>query len=190
MRYGFIGLGHLGGHLAGACSAPGFTVTVHDLDRDRAERPARRRRGLGRHRPAEVAAAGRRVITCLPSPAAVGRGGRRRRTACWQGCAPGGAWIEMSTNEPDEIARLAASAAARGHRHAGGAGHRRRAPGRGRRDHRAGRRRRGAVPTPPAGLRGDGRRGLPHGAARQRRGDQGDHQHAGLHPPGARPARR
>ena len=30
MRYGFIGLGHLGKHLAGSLVRGGFTVTVHD----------------------------------------------------------------------------------------------------------------------------------------------------------------
>jgi 3-hydroxyisobutyrate dehydrogenase len=30
MRYGFIGLGHLGGHLAANLVKAGFPVTVHD----------------------------------------------------------------------------------------------------------------------------------------------------------------
>ena len=38
MRYGFIGLGHLGGHLAASLVKGGFAVTVHDLDRKAAER--------------------------------------------------------------------------------------------------------------------------------------------------------
>ena len=32
MRYGYIGLGHLGGHLAASLIRAGFDVTVHDLD--------------------------------------------------------------------------------------------------------------------------------------------------------------
>ena len=37
MRYGFIGLGHLGKHLAGSLMRGGFTVVVHDRDRAAAE---------------------------------------------------------------------------------------------------------------------------------------------------------
>ena len=53
------------------------------------------------------------MITCLPSPAAVsavvaGPGG------VLAGLRPGGAWIDMSTNDPDEVKRLAALAASTG----------------------------------------------------------------------------
>ncbi len=37
MRYGFIGLGHLGGHLAASLLRNGFALTVHDRDRAAAE---------------------------------------------------------------------------------------------------------------------------------------------------------
>ncbi|MDE2305225.1 MAG: NAD(P)-dependent oxidoreductase, partial [Gammaproteobacteria bacterium] len=37
MRYGFIGLGNLGKHLAANLARGGFDVTVHDLDRSAAE---------------------------------------------------------------------------------------------------------------------------------------------------------
>ncbi|HYD08390.1 MAG TPA: NAD(P)-binding domain-containing protein, partial [Reyranella sp.] len=33
MRYGFIGLGHLGHHLAASLIRGGFQVSVHDRDR-------------------------------------------------------------------------------------------------------------------------------------------------------------
>ena len=38
MRYGFIGLGHLGKHLAASLIRGGFTVAVHDRDCAAAER--------------------------------------------------------------------------------------------------------------------------------------------------------
>ena len=69
MRYGFIGLGHLGGHLAVSLVKGGFGVTVNDLDRKAAERHL----ALGASwadSPAAVARASDAVITCLPSPAA------------------------------------------------------------------------------------------------------------------------
>jgi 3-hydroxyisobutyrate dehydrogenase len=36
VRYGFIGLGNLGKHLAASLLQAGFDLTVHDLNRDAA----------------------------------------------------------------------------------------------------------------------------------------------------------
>ncbi|MFO1060077.1 MAG: NAD(P)-dependent oxidoreductase [Dongiaceae bacterium] len=111
-RYGFIGLGHLGGHLAASLVRGGFAVTVHDLDRAAAERHLAL--GASWADSAGALAAGvDAVITCLPSPsvsAAVvgGPGGVLERLA------PGGCWIEMSTTDRQEILRLAGLAAGRG----------------------------------------------------------------------------
>ncbi len=112
MRYGFIGLGHLGGHLAASLLRAGFEVTVHDLDRGTAERHL----ALGARwaeSPAEAASQSDAVVTCLPSPAASAAvvAGPQGVLA---GLAAGGTWIEMSTNDQEEIARLAALALERG----------------------------------------------------------------------------
>ncbi len=112
MRYGFIGLGHLGGHLAASLLRAGFTLTVHDLDKD----AARHLIDGGAHwadSPRSCAAASDAVITCLPSPAAstivlTGADG------VLAGLRRGGAWIEMSTSDQHEIARIAALAATAG----------------------------------------------------------------------------
>ncbi len=37
MRYGYIGLGHLGGHLAASLLRAGFQLTVHDRNRAAAD---------------------------------------------------------------------------------------------------------------------------------------------------------
>lgn len=111
-KLGFIGLGNLGAHLANSLLKAGFELTVHDLNRQAAE-------GLlagGAHwagSPAQVAEAADSVFTCLPSPAAVSAvvSGDRGVLA---GLRPGGTWIDMSTNDRHELARLAALAAARG----------------------------------------------------------------------------
>lgn len=109
---GFIGLGNLGAHLARSLLRGGFAITVHDLERDRAA-------GLlaagaaWADSPKETAEAARSVITCLPSPAAAAavlEGG----SGVLAGLAPGGAWIEMGTNDVNEVKRLAARAAERG----------------------------------------------------------------------------
>ncbi len=67
MKYGFIGLGELGGALAASLLRAGFGVVVHDLDLGAVDRlvAAGAERGAG---PAEVAAWVEAVITCLPSP--------------------------------------------------------------------------------------------------------------------------
>jgi 3-hydroxyisobutyrate dehydrogenase-like beta-hydroxyacid dehydrogenase len=110
--YAFIGLGHLGGNLAGSLLRNGFSVSVHDRDPAAVERLV----ALGAtasNSPAEAAARAGNAITCLPSPKVselvlAGAGG------LLEGLPKGGTWIEMSTNGRDEIVRLAALAAAKG----------------------------------------------------------------------------
>jgi 3-hydroxyisobutyrate dehydrogenase len=112
MRYGFVGLGSLGVHLAGSLLREGLPLTVNDLD----ERLADDLVASGATwaaSPAEVARASDAVITCLPSPEAVAN------VVCGEqgildGLAQGGTWIDMSTNDAHELQRLAEVAAARG----------------------------------------------------------------------------
>ena len=113
MRVGFVGVGHLGDTSPRACSAPATPLTVHDRDREAAagsSPPAQR----GRPRRASSPGEATRVITCLPSPAAVtavvtGRGRPPRRAA-----RPAATWIDTSTNDRHELLRLAALAAEQG----------------------------------------------------------------------------
>ncbi len=112
IRYGFIGLGNLGRHLAGSLVREGFAVTVTDLDRAQADDLVARGARWADD-PQAVAEASDAVITCLPSPAVSEKvlAGPRGILA---GLRPGGTWIEMSTNGEAEVTRLAALAAARG----------------------------------------------------------------------------
>ena len=112
MRLGFIGVGHLGVHLAGSLLKAGFPLTVSDLDRKAADGLVAAGAAWAAS-PREVAARSDSVFTCLPSPAAVtsvvaGENG------ILAGLAPGGTWIDMSTNDRHEILRLADLAAAKG----------------------------------------------------------------------------
>ena len=112
IRYGFIGLGHLGGYLAQSLIKGGFPVTVHDLDRTAAD-PHLALGAAWADSPAETAAVSDAVITCLPSPAAsaaVVTGPK----GVLHGLAKGGTWIEMSTNDQHEIGRIAMQAEAQG----------------------------------------------------------------------------
>jgi 3-hydroxyisobutyrate dehydrogenase len=112
MRYGYIGLGHLGAQLAGSLLREGFPLTVTDLNRDLAA-PLLARGARWADSPKAVAGASDAVITCLPSPAV------SEKVLCGldgilAGLRSGGAWIEMSTLGRDEILRLAAKAAEKG----------------------------------------------------------------------------
>ena len=109
MRYGFIGLGNLGAHLAASLQRGGFALTVHDLNRQAAA-PLLAAGAAWADGPRAVAAASDAVITCLPSPKA----SEAVLTGVLAGLKPGGAWIEMSTLGRDETLRLAAIARERG----------------------------------------------------------------------------
>ena len=112
MKYGFIGLGHLGRNLAGSLLRAGFAVTVTDLDPKSAE--ALLAKGAKWAPDAQAVAENvDAVITCLPSPAVSKRvlAGPRGILA---GLKSGGTWIEMSTNSSAEIEEMAALAVAKG----------------------------------------------------------------------------
>jgi 3-hydroxyisobutyrate dehydrogenase len=111
MKYGYIGLGNLGGHLAASLLRNGFDVTVHDVDRGLADRHIK---AGGKWADTPMALAGKVdcVITCLPSPAI----SEKVLTQVLEGLKPGATWIEMSTLGRDEILRLAKRAAEKGAR--------------------------------------------------------------------------
>ena len=109
--YGYIGLGNLGFHLASNLLKAGFQVTVHDLNKQAAT-PLLEAGAKWANSPKEVAEQSDSVITCLPSPKAVtavvsGDNG------VLAGLKAGGCWIDMSTNDLNEIKRLAAIATER-----------------------------------------------------------------------------
>ena len=112
MRYGFIGLGHLGQNLAGSLLREGFSLTVCDRDKSRAE-PLLDRGANWAATPIELAREVDAVITCLPSPA-ISEAVLTGPDGILAGLAPGGTWIEMSTLDEADIARLSSVAAASG----------------------------------------------------------------------------
>jgi 3-hydroxyisobutyrate dehydrogenase-like beta-hydroxyacid dehydrogenase len=109
VRYGFIGLGNLGRHLAANLARGGFELAVFDLNRaSAADAIAAGARWIGSV--PELAESCDVLITCLPSPAA--------SAAVMNEALPhlhsGSTWIEMSTNDFVEVERIAARAAAAG----------------------------------------------------------------------------
>ncbi len=108
-RIGYIGLGNLGSHLAMSLLRAGHEVTVTDLNRPLAD-PLVAAGATWADSAAEVAARSTVVFTCLPSSAVVdavvcGPNGILERLA------PGGTWIDNSTNDRSETLRLAAQCA-------------------------------------------------------------------------------
>ena len=112
MKIGFIGLGNVGGKLAGSLLRNGFDLTVRDLD-PAAVRPLVDRGAHGGESPAAMAAACDAVITCLPSPAA-SRAVLEAKDGLLAGLTPGTVWAEMSTTDEAEVRRLGARVQAQG----------------------------------------------------------------------------
>jgi 3-hydroxyisobutyrate dehydrogenase len=112
MKIGFIGLGNVGGKLAGSLIRNGLDVTVRDLDENLVSQFVAR----GATAAPSPEALARRVdliITCLPSPAATaavaeGPDGFLKELG------PGKVWLEMSTTDHAEVLRLGKLVEARG----------------------------------------------------------------------------
>jgi 3-hydroxyisobutyrate dehydrogenase len=112
MKIGFIGLGNVGGKLAGSLLRNGYDLTVRDLDRAVA-RPFLGQGAEWADSPAEMAAACDLVITCLPSPAASAVV-MEADDGILSALGPGKIWAEMSTTDEAEVKRLGAVVRARG----------------------------------------------------------------------------
>jgi len=108
----FIGLGELGSHLAASLLKAGYTLTAYDLDEAKVQALVRK----GAKPAADLKSAAKDaniVITCLPSPAAT-EAVLTSDNGILVNLQSGALWIEMSTNDPDAIKKLAASADSHG----------------------------------------------------------------------------
>lgn len=109
MKVGFVGLGNVGGKLAGSLLRNGIDLTVLDLDPDLmagfVARGAAKSSGPDAlMRDCDV------VITCLPSPAAC----NAVVSEMLDEVRDGKIWLEMSTTDEAEVKRLGAEVIARG----------------------------------------------------------------------------
>jgi len=111
-KIGFIGLGNVGGKLAGSLLRHGADLTVRDLNRD-LEAGFVSRGATRAASPREMAEHVDILITCLPSPAA-SADVMERADGILAGLRPGQIWLEMSTTDAAEIRRLGALVEARG----------------------------------------------------------------------------
>ena len=112
MKIGFIGLGNVGGKLAGSLLRNGTDLTVRDLDRA-AALPFLDKGAKWADSPAEMAAACDLIITCLPSPAASAEV-MEAGDGILSALTPGKIWAEMSTTDEAEVKRLGTLVQARG----------------------------------------------------------------------------
>ena len=95
MRIGFIGLGNVGGKLAGSLLRNCYDLTVRDLDRE-AARQFLDAGAAWADSPREMAEACDVVVTCLPSPAACSTA-MEADDGLLAGLSAGKVWMEMST---------------------------------------------------------------------------------------------
>ncbi len=109
MKTGFIGLGNVGGKLAGSLLRGAVPLQVHDLDADLVAAFVARGAGDGGD-PARMMQDCDIVITCLPSPAASAAVVAKMLPHM----GPGKTWIEMSTTDASEVQRLGAEVMAQG----------------------------------------------------------------------------
>ncbi len=106
IKIGFIGLGNVGGKLAGSLQRNGFDLIVRDLDRSTAE-PLLANGAAWAESPQSLAKASDLIITCLPSPSVVSEV-MEAGDGVIAGLASGKIWLEMSTTDEAEVRRLAA----------------------------------------------------------------------------------
>jgi len=108
MKIGFIGIGQMGKFMAGRILEAGYTLVVHDIYKETAA-PLLAKGAAWAATPAEVARTCRIVISSLPMPKDVEQivYGKNGLKEAWQ---PGDIYIDMSTNSPAVIRRIAQDA--------------------------------------------------------------------------------
>lgn len=104
LKVGFIGLGNVGGKLAGSLLRNGVDLTVRDLDRAIAQ-PFLDGGAKWADSPREMAQSVDVLVTCLPSPAASAMV-MEAEDGALEGLSAGKIWAEMSTTDKDEVLRL------------------------------------------------------------------------------------
>lgn len=112
MKIGFIGLGNVGGKLAGSLIRNGHDVIVRDLSPELVAEYVARGAGAASS-PRAIGESCDVIITCLPSPAA-SAAVAESEDGFLAVMRPGQVWMEMSTTDYEEVIRLGALVQARG----------------------------------------------------------------------------
>ncbi len=104
MKIGFIGLGNVGGKLAGSLLRNGFDLTVRDLNEQTVRTFIKKGAKFGES-PKQMVESSDLVITCLPNPA-VSAAVMEDQDGILAGMSAGKIWAEMSTTDEAEVIRL------------------------------------------------------------------------------------
>ena len=104
MKIGFIGLGNVGGKLAGSLLRNNFDLTVRDLDK-RLTEPLKDLGAKVANTPKELAEQVDLIITSLPSPE-VSAEVMESEDGIINGLSENKIWLEMSTTDENEVKRL------------------------------------------------------------------------------------
>jgi 2-hydroxymethylglutarate dehydrogenase len=112
VKIGFIGIGQMGKHMSRRILEAGYQVVVHDLNKAAAAPPIEKGAAWA-DSPAAVAKSCRVVITSLPEPRDVERV-VYGKDGLMKGWRRGDIYIDMSTNSPSLIRRIATDAKIKG----------------------------------------------------------------------------
>jgi len=104
MKIGFIGLGNVGGKLAGSLIRNNFDVTVRDIDENLTNEFKKLGSKVAKS-PKELAEQTDLIITSLPSPE-VSAEVMESKDGILNGLSENKIWLEMSTTDEDEVKRL------------------------------------------------------------------------------------
>jgi len=104
MKIGFIGLGNLGGKLAGSLLRNKFDLTVRDLDNKLIKDFAKKGSNIA-NSPKELSQNVDLIITCLPSPKVCSEV-MEEKDGVINGLSEDKIWLEMSTTDESEVKRL------------------------------------------------------------------------------------
>ena len=104
MKIGFIGLGNVGGKLAGSLLRNGYDLTVRDLNQEIAS-PFLDNGAKWGESPKQMAENVELIITCLPNPSA-SAAVIEADDGVLAGISKGKIWAEMSTTDEEEVKRL------------------------------------------------------------------------------------
>ena len=104
MKIGFIGLGNVGGKLAGSLIRNNFDVTVREIDENLTNEFKKQGAKVAKS-PKELAEQTDLIITSLPSPE-VSAEVMESEDGILNGLSENKIWLEMSTTDEDEVKRL------------------------------------------------------------------------------------
>ena len=104
MKIGFIGLGNVGGKLAGSLIRNNFDVTVREIDENLTNEFKKKGAKVAKS-PKELAKQTDLIITSLPSPE-VSAEVMESEDGVLNGLSENKIWLEMSTTDEDEVKRL------------------------------------------------------------------------------------